>query len=388
MRAYLDHASTTPMVPGAVEAMMPYLTGGAGNPSGAHDESRQARRAVDEAREQLASSLAVGPTDLVFTGGGTEADNLAIVGGWEAVAASDSWSGPGPPAMVCSAMEHHAVLNTCRALAHRTGARLTEVPTSKEGIVDLEALGEACTSEVGLVSVMTVNNEVGTVQPIEHVAEVVRNGSPSAVLHTDAVQAVPWIDVRARTAPADLVAISAHKFGGPMGVGALLVRHGVRLHPLVHGGGQERGRRSGTHNVAGIAGMAAALAEIDPVRPETVERVAAQRDRLGDGLMATVTGLTETTARDQKVAGILHLLVAGIESEALVVVLDAAGVAASAGAACSSGAVEASHVLRSMGLGRELAVAGIRLSLGSGTTDADIDHVLSVVPGVVAQLRD
>jgi cysteine desulfurase len=285
-------------------------------------------------------------------------------------------------------MEHHAVLNTCRALAHRTGAALTEVPTTKEGMVDLGALGEACTPEVGLVSVMTVNNEIGTVQPIDDVAAVVRDGSPLAVLHTDAVQAVPWIDARARTAPADLVAISAHKFGGPMGVGALIVRHGVTLAPLVHGGGQERGRRSGTHNVAGIVGMAAALAAIDPIRPETVERVAARRDRLGDGLLATVTGLTETTARDHKVAGILHLLVAGIEGEALVVVLDAAGVAASAGAACSSGAVEASHVLRSMGLGPEEAVAGIRLSLGSGTTDADIDHVLAVVPGVVAQLRD
>jgi cysteine desulfurase len=217
---------------------------------------------------------------------------------------------------------------------------------------------------------------------------VVRDRSPAAVFHTAAVQAVLWMDVRARTTSADLVAISAHKFGGPMGVGALVVRNGATVRPLVHGGGQERGRRSGTHNVAGIVGMAAALAAIDPVRPQTVERVSAMRDRLGDGLLATVAGLTETTAREQKVAGHLHLQIAGVESEALVVLLDGAGVAASAGAACSSGAVEVSHVLSSMGLGHDEAMGGIRFSLGSATTDDELDHVLSVVPDVVAQLRD
>ncbi len=376
------------MVPAAVEAMLPYLTGELGNPSGSHRESRRARRAVDEARDLVAGLLRDGPADLVFTASGTEADNLAIVGGWEAVAASDSWARRLPPAIVCSAMEHHAVLNTCRALARRTGAELTEVPTTKEGIVDLGALVEACTPEVGLVSVMTVNNEIGTVQPIDEVAAVVRDASPSAIVHTDAVQAVPWVDVPARTASADLVSISAHKFGGPMGVGALIVGHGTTVRPLVHGGGQERGRRSGTHNVAGIVGMAAALAATDPIRAQTVERVAALRDRLADGLVAKVAGLTETAAREHKVAGILHLQVAGVESEALVLALDAVGVAASAGAACSSGAVEASHVLRSMGLGPEEAVSGIRLSLGSTTTEGDIGQVLSVVPGVVAQLRD
>jgi cysteine desulfurase len=285
-------------------------------------------------------------------------------------------------------MEHHAVLNTCRALARRTGAELREVPTGKDGIVDLEALAEACTPEVGLVSVMTVNNEIGTVQPIEAVASVVRERSPSAVLHTDAVQAVPWIDVRSATTLADLVAVSAHKFGGPMGVGALVVRNGIAVRPLVHGGGQERERRSGTPNVAGIVGMAAALTSVDAARPQTVKRVSAMRDRLGDGLLGAVAGTAETGAREHKVAGHLHLRVAGVEGEALVVVLDEAGVAVSAGAACSSGAVEVSHVLHSMGIGHDAAASGIRFSLGSMTTDAEIDHALAVVPDVVAQLRD
>ena len=376
------------MVPEAVEAMLPHLTGAHGNPSGGHRESRQARQAVDGARERIAGLLGDQLTDLVFTAGGTEADNLAVVGGWEAVAGSDRWTGASPPVLVCSAMEHHAVLNACRALARRTGAELREVPSTKDGILDVDVLAECCTPEVGLVSVMTVNNEIGTVQPIERVAGVVRERSPTAVFHTDAVQAVAWLDVRDRTASADLVSISGHKFGGPMGVGALLIRRGAVVRPLVQGGGQERGRRSGTQNVAGVVGMAAALEAVDPARPQTVARVTARRDRMGDGLLASVTGITETAAREHTVAGHLHLRIAGVEGEALVVALDEVGVAASAGAACSSGAVELSHVLVSMGLGPDEAAGGIRFSLGPATTDEEVDHALAAVPRAVAQLRD
>ncbi len=384
-RAYFDHAATTPMRPEAVEAMLPFLSGNFGNPSGSHAESRRARLAVDDARDQVALLLGADPGEVVFTSGGTEADNLAIAGAWEAAVATS----PTPAtALVCSAMEHHAVLNACRALARRTGAELREVRTGKDGIIDLDALAEACTPEVGLVSVMTVNNEIGTVQPIGSVTAVVRHRSPSALVHTDAVQAVPWLDGRELTAGADLVAISAHKFGGPKGVGALVVRDGTVVHPILHGGGQERDRRSGTHNVAGIVSMAAALAATDSDRPSTVERVGRMRDRLGDGLLATVAGTSETGERSARTAGHLHLRFAGIESEALVVLLDEAGVAVSAGAACSSGAVEASHVLESMGFSREEATGGIRISLGATTTEADIDHALAVVPGAVAQLRD
>jgi cysteine desulfurase len=385
-RAYLDHAATTPMAPEAVEAMLPYLSGTFANPSGSHLESRLARRAVDDARERLAALLGADLGEIVFTSGGTEADNLAVLGGWEA-AATPATDGP-PRPLVCSAMEHHAVLNACVALARRTGAELRMVPPGKDGLIDLGALAEACTVDVGLVSVMAVNNEIGTVQPIEAVAEVVRQGSPSAVLHTDAVQAVAWLEAAPLTAATDLLALSAHKFGGPKGVGALVVRNGLDLPPTAHGGGQERGRRSGTHNVAGIVAMAAALAVTDAERSATWSRVAELRDRLGDGLLATVPGAVETGDRGQKVAGSLHLRIAGVESEALVVLLDEAGVAASAGAACSSGAVEDSHVLLSMGLGPEEAGSGIRLSLGPTTTRVEIDHALAVVPGAVAQLRD
>jgi cysteine desulfurase len=372
------------MAPEAVQAMLPFLAGMSGNPSGGHLESRLARRAVDDARQQVAESFGVDLGDVVFTGGGTEADNLAVVGGWE----SRDAGGRRPPALVCAAMEHHAVLATCRALARRTGAELREVPTGKDGLVDLDALAGACTPEVGLVSVMAVNNEIGTVQPLESVAALVRSGSPDALFHTDAVQSVPWRETAPLARWADLVSISAHKFGGPKGVGALVVAPGVAIGPHIHGGGQERDRRSGTHNVAGIVATAAALAVTESARPATVARVTALRDRLGDGILSTVTGAVETGDRRDRVAGSLHLRFAGVEAEALVVLLDQLGVAVSAGAACSSGAVEVSHVLASMGLSTEEASSGIRFSLGATSTEEDVVHALAVVPGAVAQLRD
>jgi cysteine desulfurase len=382
-RAYLDHAATTPMHAEAVEAMLPYLTGVFGNPSGGHLESRRARRAVDDARQHLAASFGADLGDVVFTSGGTESDNLAVVGGLECRP-----DRPRPPALVCAAMEHHAVLATCRALARRTGAELREVGTGKDGLVDLDALAAACTPDVGLVSVMAVNNEIGTVQPLEAVAALVRAGAPNALFHTDAVQAVPWMETAPLTARADLVSISAHKFGGPKGVGALMVGPGVGIRPLLHGGGQERERRSGTQNVAGIVALSAALAVTESSRPATVARVSALRDRLGDGILASVAGTVETGERAHRVAGSLHLRFAGVEAEALVILLDRAGLAVSAGAACSSGAVEVSHVLTSMGLPPDEAASGIRMSLGATTTDAEVDQALAVVPGAVGQLRD
>ncbi len=383
-RVYLDHASTTPLRPEAAEAMWPFLAGTFGNPSGSHAESRAARRAVEDARDQTAALLEASPGEVVFTSGGTEADNLAVFGGW--AAATDSH--PERNVLVCAAMEHHAVLLACRALARRTGAVLREVDSDKEGRIDVDQLASACTDEVALVAVMTVNNEIGTVQPLEQALAIVRQRAPGALFHTDAVQAVPWLDVAGLTGQADLVAVSAHKFGGPKGVGALVVRHGVSLPPVVHGGGQERDRRSGTHNVSGIVGLAVALAVTVAERHEASARVTVLRDRLGDSLVAGVPGAVETAERGATVAGHLHLRFAGVESEALVVLLDEAGVAVSAGAACSSGAVEASHVLTSMGYDRLEAMSGVRFSLGSTTTGADIDRVTEVVPGAVAQLRD
>ncbi len=382
-RAYFDHAATSPMRAEALAAVLDHLSGSDGNPSGGHQESRVARRAFEDARDRIAGLLGADSSEVVFTSGGTEADNLAVVGAWEAL--SDSWA---PGALVCSAIEHHAVLHACRALAVRAGAELREVPPGKDGVIDPDRLAEACTDEVGLVSIMAVNNEIGTIQPLASIAEVVRRRSPQAVLHTDAVQAVPWMDVATVAAPADLMSVSAHKFGGPKGIGALVVRDGTGLRPQLHGGGQERERRSGTPDVAGAVGMAAALAATHAERPVEVVRIAALRDRLADGLLRSVPGVTETGAREDRVAGILHVRIAGVEGEALVVLLDEAGVAVSAGAACSSGAVEPSHVLEALGFGPEDARSGVRFSLGASTTGDDVDRALAVVPGAVARLRD
>ena len=371
MTAYLDHAATAPLHPEAVEAMLPFLTSRFGNPSGSHAVAREARKALEEARDVVAAHLGARPGEVVFTGGGTEAGNLAIVGA-HAVR---------PGAVVCSAVEHHAVLHACE----HAGATLA--PVTPSGGIDLDALAELLHPGVSVVSVMLANNEVGTVQPLAEVAAVVRDRAPDAVLHTDAVQAFPWLDVATLAAPAHLVAVSAHKFGGPKGVGALVVREGVRVAPLLRGGGQERDRRSGTHNVAGIVGMAAAMEVTVARRAATVARVAPLRDRLADGLLAAVPDSAETGDRDAKVAGNCHVSFAGVESEALLVLLDGAGVCASAGSACTSGAMEPSHVLTAMGVPRERALGSLRLTLGTTTTEADVDLALAAVPEAVARLR-
>ena len=370
--AYFDWAATTPMRPEAVEAMLPFLTERFGNPSGSHAISREARKALDEARGVVATCLGARPAEIVFTGGGTEADNLAILGA-HAVR---------PGATVCSAVEHHAVLHACEALGDNRVA-----PVDRDGVVDLARLAELLDPSVSVVSVMLANNEVGTVEPLAEVAALVRERAPQAVLHTDAVQAFSWLDVAALGGPADLVAVSAHKFGGPKGVGALVVRQGVTVRPVIHGGGQERDRRSGTHNVAGIVAMAAAMRATVDGREATVARVRSLRDRLADGLVATVPGCTETGDRASKIAGNCHLSFDGVESEALLVLLDAAGVYASAGSACASGAVDPSHVLAAMGMTRSHAIGALRLSLGTGTTDADVDLALAVIPPAVERIR-
>ena len=371
MPAYLDHAATTPMRPEAVEAMLPFLSERFGNPSGSHAVAREAKKALEEAREVVAEGLGARPGEVVFTGSGTEADNLALLG----VHALR------PGAVVVSAVEHHAVLHAGEAL----GARVA--PVEPSGVVDLDALAGLLEPDVSVVSVMLTNNEVGTVQPLEQVAALVRERAPAAVLHTDAVAAFPWLDVAAVARAADLVAVSAHKFGGPKGVGALVVREGVRLAPIIHGGGQERDRRSGTYNVAGIVGMAAAVHATVAHRAETVARAGALRDRLADGLLAAVPGAVETGERSAKVAGNCHLSFPGVESEALLVLLDGAGVYASAGSACASGAVEPSHVLVAMGVPRERALGALRLTLGITTTEADVDLALRAVPDSVSRLR-
>lgn len=372
MTVYLDHAATTPLRAEALEAMLPFLTEHFGNPSGSHAVSRAARKAVDESRDVVAECLGCEPGEVIFTGTGTEADNLAIAG---VISRQGGRS-------VCTAIEHHAVLHTVRALAGEV------VPVQPSGRVDLDALAAVLGPDVSVVSVMLANNEIGVIQPLPDVVAVVGDNAPDAVVHTDAVQAFPWIDVATSAAGAHLVAVSAHKFGGPKGVGALVARKGVRLAPILHGGGQERDRRSGTHNVAGIVGMAAAMRATVAERESTVARVRVLRDRLADSLLAALPGTVETGERAAKVAGSCHLRFAGVESEALLVLLDDAGVSASAGSACASGAMEPSHVLAAIGVSRAEARSSVRFSLGYTSTDDDVDLATKVVTGAVAQLRE
>ncbi len=378
---YLDYAATTPMYPEAAAAMRPFQAETFGNPSGAHAAARAAKTALEEAREQIAAALGAVPSEVVLTGGGTEADNLAVKGA--ARAARDAGRGDG---VVTTAFEHKGVLAPCDRLA-RDGFRVTRVRADSDGIVDLDELEAALDDRTVVVSVMLVNNEVGTIQPLADVARLVRSRAPRAVLHTDAVQAVPWLDVAEAAADADLVSVSAHKFGGPKGVGALVRRRDVPVEPLIEGGGQEWGLRSGTANVAGAVGMGEALRVTGWRRAEEVARIRPLRDRLAGGLAERVPGSFVNGDPARKVAGNCHIGFSGVEAETLLVALDRAGLCAAAGSSCTSGATEPSHVLEAMGVPRDAALASIRLSLGYASTGADVDAALELIPRAVEQLR-
>lgn len=380
-RAYLDHAASTPMRPEAVAAMLPFLTDHPGNPSGSHGAARAAKTALEEAREAVAAVLGCEPREVVFTGGGTEADNLAIKGGARAARRIDGLDG-----VVTTAFEHKGVL----AAAARLGAegfRVAIAPVTSAGIVDLDALATRLDDRTALVSVMGVNNEVGTIQPLPEVAALVRRLAPGARLHTDAVQAVPWVDVGVLAADFDLIAISGHKFGGPKGVGVLVVRDGIAVDAEIEGGGQERGLRAGTVNVAGVVALATALRVTHENRTAENARLHGLRSRLRDGLLAAIPDAFVNGDQDHTTAGHLHVGFRGVESEALLLLLDQQGLDAAAGSSCSSGATEISHVLAAMGMDRADATASIRLSLGYASTDADIDRALALIPATVAQLR-
>lgn len=379
MTHYLDYAATTPVRPEAIEAMLPILSDNFGNPSGAHRLARAANQVLDEARERLADVLGCKPGEIVFTAGGTEADNLAITGIVSAVG--------GRPA--CSAVEHHAVLDP---VEYHDGI---VIPVRSDGVVDPDALTAVVAehgASVSVVSVMLANNETGIVQPLTEIAATVRAAAPQALIHTDAVQALCWLDVAEQTAVADLVSISGHKFGAPKGVGALVVRDRhpstSRLTAILKGGGQERGRRGGTHNVAGIAALAVAAELTAAERAAQVDRVRRLRDRLADGILEAVPGAIETGDRSAKTANICHLCFEGIESEALLFLLEKADIMASAASSCASGAMEPSHVLAAMGFDRALAFGSLRLSLGYASTDADVDAVLAALPPAVERLRE
>ena len=371
---YLDHAATTPMRADAVAAMLPFLTEQFANPSGSHRFARQVRQSIDEARDDVADVLGCRPGEVIFTSGGTEADNTAIFG------TLDRRGG----VALCPAVEHHAVLHAVEA---RNGL---VVGVDATGRVDHEALASSLATAaipVSIVSVMAVNNEVGTITDLASVAAIVRRNAPTASIHTDAVQAANWLDLRTITPHVDLLSLSAHKFGGPKGVGILMARGGSAFAPLLVGGGQERERRSGTHNVAGIVAMTVALRATDTERSAENVRIARLRDCLVDGLRDGLDDVTETVDRADKVAGSAHVCIGGIENEALLYLLDEAEVCASAASACASGAMEPSHVLAAMGVPTNQARGALRLTLGRTSTQADVARATTVIIDAVRRLR-
>jgi cysteine desulfurase len=378
MAIYLDHAATTPLRPEALEAMLPYLGGAFGNPSSAHSFGRAARNALDEAHERLATALGGSAREIVITAGGTEANNLAIKGA--------AWAGKAHGhRLVMSAIEHHAVGHAMRHL-EKFGFEVVEVPVDRLGQVDPDRLEAALDDHTTLVSVMLANNEVGSIQPIREIADRVR-ARRGILLHVDAVQAAPTLDVDVAALGADLLTISAHKFEGPKGVGALWIRRGTQLLAQVHGGSQERHRRAGTENVAGAVGMAVAYECACADRPATAIRLRALRSRLAAACLG-VDGVELTGHPTERLPGMLSLLVRGADGVAISVALDMDGIAASTGSACATGSPEPSHVLLAMGYTEAEAHGALRLSLGRATTDAEVIEACQVVPGVIAAVRD
>ena len=378
---YLDHAASTPLRPAARDAWLAAAEKHHANPTGSHRAAREARRALDEARSRVASALGADPGEIVFTSGGSEADNMAVRGAL-------GLRGSGAAAVTTEA-EHHAVHDP----VERAGGVFVGV--DERGIIDLEALADvlgARNGDVAVVSVIAVNNETGSITPLPEVARVVRGLAPGALLHTDAVQAVNWIDVAAETAGYDLVSVTGHKVGSPVGTGVLVVRDGVELDPLIVGGGQERGRRAGTPDVAGAVSFAAALVEASEQRGGSVERLRVLRDALIDGLMDRLGDRVEVSAartngdRSHIAAGIANVCITGVQSEALLFLMDTAGVRASAASSCSSGAQDPSHVLAAMGVPREVALGSLRLSLGHTSVAADVERAVEVISASVERL--
>lgn len=379
MPVYLDHAASGKLHPAAAAAMREWLASGGGNPSGSHSIARRAKAAMEEARDVVASFLGVTPGGVVFTSGGTEADNLAVLG---TLAARRGV----PTVVAVGATEHPAVVEAARAAA-ATGAEVRPVGVDGGGLVDMTALRAVVDPQVSLVSIQTANHETGVIQPLAEIARRVRRWAPGAVFHTDAVQAAPWMDLTESTAGADLVSISGHKIGGPQGTGALGIRHGVDISPLIHGGGQERERRSGTPNVAGILGLAAAVEATAGNRSSTAAAVGGRRDLLVSLIEREVPGAVHTAPGSPKLPGHCHFRFPGVESEALLFLLDERGVCASAGAACASGAVEPSPVLLAMGVDKAEAASALRLTLGPTTSEEDVRTAASAVADAVRLLR-
>lgn len=378
MRIYLDHNATTPIDPEAAQRMVQVLQDTWGNASSIHHFGQQAKAVLDASRSSVAALIGAAPSEVVFTAGGTESDNLAIRGAADALEAS------GRKHLVTSAIEHEAVLATMKALA-RKGWRVTIVPVDATGIVSVDRMREAITDDTALVSVMHANNEIGTIQPIAEIADLAHERG--ALVHTDAVQSAGKIPVDVRALGVDLLTVAAHKFYGPKGTGALWIKRGVRLVSPITGGRQERSRRAGTENVPAIAGMGVAADVARTKMAAEAPRQAALRDRLEAGILAAIPGTDRNGAAAPRVPNTANISIDRVEAESLLIGLDLAGIAVSSGSACSSGTLEPSHVLKAMGLPHPRTLGSIRFSLGTSNTDADIDRVLAALPPLVEKLR-
>jgi cysteine desulfurase len=379
---YLDHAATTALRPEVAAAMASVHERLLGNPTGSHPPAQRARALLEDARDEVAAFLGRDPGEIVFTSGGTEAANLAVLGTAEA-----AFRQRGEAVVLASAVEHPAVRESAKA-ALRMGIDVHELPVDAGGVIDRDALDRTLSSRCTVVAVMTANNETGVVQPLADVVASVRRRTPAAYVFTDAVQAAPYLDLADATAGVDMVGLSAHKFGGPVGTGVLAVSSRVTLTPRIFGGGQERERRSGTPDVAGAVGMATALQLVTKERAAANIRVPDLRDRLAEGLLAAVPWAHRTVPAGVPVLpGHLHLCLPGVDREELLVALGSQRICVSGGSSCASGALEPSHVLAAMGVDRDLAVGSVRFSLGYDTNGEDIDRALAVVPGVAASLR-
>ena len=377
MAIYLDHAATTPLRREVLDAMIPFLTEDYGNPSSAHGFGRRARAALDEAHERVAARIGAEAREIVFTSGGTEALNLGIKGA--------AWAGKARGhRIVTSSVEHHAVGHTVRYL-EKFGFEVVELPVDRYGRVDPDAVDAAITDKTTVVSIMLANNEVGTIQPIAEIAERVRRHR-GVLFAVDAVQAGPHLEIDVEGLGVDLLALSAHKFEGPKGVGALYLRHGTHIVVQQQGGSQERYRRGGTENVAGAVGMATAFDHSAAERPETVKRLRRLRERLQKAVLA-VDGTELTGHPKERLPNHLSLIARDTDGAAVTMALDLEGIAASVGSACTSGSTEVSHVLTAMGYPDEEARGALRLSLGRTTTEAEIDEAAAIVPRVLAAMR-
>ncbi|MBI2849800.1 MAG: cysteine desulfurase NifS [Chloroflexi bacterium] len=376
-RIYMDYAATTPARPEVVQAMLPYFTEAFGNPSSIYSYGQEAKAAVDQARTRVANLIGAREEEIVFTSGGTEADNTALVG----VALANESKGNH---IITSAIEHHAVIETCEFLEKR-GFTATHLKVDKYGLVDPDDVRKAITSKTVLISVMHANNEIGTIQPIAELARIAREAG--VYFHTDAVQTTGHIPLDVNQLGVDLLSMSAHKFHGPKGVGALYIKKGTPLTPFLHGGGQEKRRRSGTENVPGIVGLglAAELARLE--MDGEVRRLTGLRDRLIAGLMERIDHVRLNGHATKRLPNNVNVSVEYVEGESMILNLDLEGICASTGSACSSGSLEPSHVLLACGLLHEQAHGSLRFSLGKWTEEGDINRVLDVLPGIVSKLR-